>query len=647
MAKKLYIIDGHAHIYAAYYAPMRQQLVSPAGEPTKATYIFTNTLLGLIKNQKPDMLVVAMDSKAPCFRSEIYPKYKAHRPPMPDDLPVQIGHIDKILAAMNIPTFRIDGFEADDLIGTLAKKASKAGIDVYICSKDKDMLQLLDEHVCTFDIKTAKRVDPDSMQMEMKISPSQFVDCLALQGDTADNVPGVPDVGPKTALDWIRKYDSLDNLYDHADEIKGKRGESLRKSREIAFLSKKLVTIDCDAPVDLDCDACAVKEFDKVKLSELFGELGFNRLAAQLGLAKTDETAEPIPDQNFGEPGSAKTVKHDYKLIDTSEKFESFLIDLKKQKLFAIDTETTSINAMRAELVGICFSWQRNKGFYLPVKAPLGLKHLDLNEVREKIEPIMADESVKKIGQNIKYDMLVMQNAQMPMKGIYFDTMVASYCLDAERSHSLDNMAADFLNYHCIPISALIGKGKNQLTFDLVDPETACEYAAEDADITFQLYLYLKNLLEKQPSLKKLFDEVEMPLVSCLTTMEHNGVSLNTALLKKMSGEISKALDVLTDKIYGHAGVVFNIDSPKQLAEILFDRLNLQTIGIGKKSRSTNAAILEQLADQHPIVELVLEYRQLSKLQNTYISKLGLMPRPIICRPFGAPCGDRCSFVSF
>ena len=634
MTKNLYIIDGHAHIYAAYYAPMRQRLTSPAGEPTKATYIFTTALLGLIQRQKPDMLVVAMDSKIPTFRSEIYAEYKANRPPMPDDMPQQINRIEQILDAMNIPMLRLDGFEADDIIGTLAKKAVADGNDVFICSKDKDILQLLDDHISTFNIKTDTAANVTSMVEKMGITPAQFVDALALQGDTSDNVPGVPDVGPKTALDWIRKYGSIENLYRHIDEIKGKRGDNLRRFKDILTLSKTLVTIDCNVPLEIDYDSLSLKEFNEAELAQIFTELGFNRLLSQLGLQSPSpgKPAQPVDlktARDLSRPASTKTVTHDYQLVDTPKKFDGFLVNLKKQKLFALDTETTSIFPCRADLVGINFSWQPRKGFYLPVKAPLGSRYLDLDIVRRKLAPILADENVKKIGQNIKYDMLVLQNARMPVKGVHFDTMVASYCLDPQRgSHSMDAMALDFLNYECIPISALIGKGKNQLTFDMVDTSAACEYAAEDADITFQLYDYLKKRLDKQPSLKKLFEEVEMPLVSVLAAMEYNGVSLDIALLRKMSGELTETLKELTDKIHEHAGSVFNIDSPKQLAEILFDRLGLESIRIGKAGRSTDAAVLEQLTGQHSIIKLILQYRTLSKLKNTYADKLGSLINP-------------------
>ena len=632
MAKSLYIIDGHAHIYAAYYARMRP-LTSPSGEQTKAVYIFTTALIGLIQRQKPDMLAVALDSKEKTFRSEIYAEYKAHRPPMPDDMPAQIDRIEQILKAMNISTLRIDGFEADDIIGTLAKRAATDNIDTYICSKDKDMLQLLDEHTFMYDIKTGNITSPETMKIDMGISPNQFIDCLALQGDTADNVPGVPDVGPKTALSWIQKYGSIDNLYEHIDEIKGKRGDNLKKFKDKAAMSKELVTINCDTPINIDYNDLALKEFNETELSQLFTELGFNRLISQLGLSTNELPEKTTTDnklslQQIGEPASAKTIEHDYQLIDTQEKFDKFLTELKKQKLFAFDTETTSIDAMRADLVGLSFSWQATKAFYLPVKAPLGSNHLDIKMLRRELGPILADKKIKKIGQNIKYDLLVLQNAGLPVKDVHFDTMVASYCLDPSRSHSMDNMAADFLNYECIPITSLIGKGKNQLTFDMVDTAAACEYAAEDADITYQLYIYLNGLLEKEPEIKKLFEEVEMPLVTVLTAMEYNGVSLDTGLLRNMSGQITEELEKLTEQIYEHAGSVFNIDSPKQLAEILFDRLNLTSIRSGKAGRSTDAFVLEQISYQHPIVELILQYRTLSKLKNTYVDKLGLLINP-------------------
>lgn len=641
MAKTLYIIDGHAHIYAAYYAPMKQRLTSPSGEPTKATYIFTTALFGLLDKQKPDMLVVALDSAAPTHRSVVFAEYKAHRPPMPEDMPVQVKRIEQVLEAMRVPSLRMDGYEADDIIGTLARKAAADGIDVFICSRDKDILQLLDGRIRTFDIKTGKVTDSRVMQEEMGIAPGQIVDCLALEGDAVDNVPGVPLIGEKTARELIRTYGDLDNLYAHIDEIKGKRGENLRSSKEQAYMSRGLVTLDCQVPVAIDYEAFAVKEPDREKLAQVFGELGFNRLLTRLtsqdspaeGPADSAPVVEtPLPPalpRDPTKPLSAGTVAHQYTLVDTADRLAGLVGELGKQTLISVDTETTSVNAVRAELVGISLCWQPHRAFYIPVKGPLGSSHLDVATVRRELAPIFADERVKKIGQNIKYDMIVLRNARMPLRGVYFDTMVASYCLDPERmSHAMDNLAMDFLAYECVPIVALIGKGKNQLTFDLVDLAAACDYSAEDADITYQLYLCLKQKLEKEPQLEKLFHEVEMPLVEVLAEMEYNGVSIDTGMLRQMSGELDAAINHVAERIYEQAGTVFNIDSPKQLAEVLFDRLKLVSKQFGKGGRSTDAEVLDQISDQHPIAEMILEYRTLAKLKNTYVDKLPSMIDP-------------------
>ncbi|MBE0535984.1 MAG: DNA polymerase I [Phycisphaerae bacterium] len=623
--KSLYIIDGHAHIYAAYYAPMRP-LTSPSGEPTKATYVFTTAVLGLIERKKPDMLVVAMDSKGPTFRSEISADYKAHRPPMPDELPAQIARIEEILQAMNIPVLRVDGFEADDIIGTLAAQASREGVRTYICSKDKDMLQLIDANTVAYDMKNDAVIDVETLHKNMQVAPAQFIDVLALQGDTVDNVPGVKDVGPKTALQWIQKYGSLESLFEHADEITGKRGDNLRSSKDQIFLSRKLVTINCSAPVDFDPGLFALHTPDKVRLAELFTELGFTRLLGQLAMAKAEA---PTPETVAPAAALKDIVEKEYHLIDTQDAFESFLAELKKQTQFAIDTETTGLDAMRVDLVGLSFAWKPYEAFYLPVKAPLGQKHLDLAAVRQHLAPILADASVKKIGQNIKYDMLILAGAKMPLAGIAFDTMVASYVLDAGRpSHAMDALAKDCLDYEPIPIAALIGTGKNQLTFDMVDTQAAADYAAEDADVTLRLYEYFAPRLNAQPQLKKLFEEVEMPLVSVLARMEQIGVSLDVRVLKSMSHTITAEIEQLTEQIHTLAGGAFNIDSTKQLAEILFDRLGLKSVRMGKTIRSTDAAVLDQLADQHDIIPLILQYRQLVKLKNTYVDKLGQLINP-------------------
>jgi DNA polymerase-1 len=651
----LYIIDGHAHIYAAFYAPMRQKLTSPDGEPTKATYVFTTILLSLLNKKDPKRIAVAMDSKVPSFRTKIYPEYKAHRPPMPDDMPVQIARIEEILQAFGIPILRVDGFEADDIIGTLAKQASKEAMDVYICSKDKDMLQLLGPRVSTYDIKSDKVFGVKELDEKMGVSPEQFVDVLALQGDTSDNIPGVADVGPKTALSWIQKYGSIKDLYDNIDKIGGKRGNSLANSRDQVDLSRELVVINTDVPLDIELSDLKRREPDADKLSEVFTRLGFTRLLSQMGLSAapgkgggggkgsaggsgqlfdSGSGGAGSADSQVGDgdittgPASIKTIKKNYVLVDTDEKFDEFLSQLKTKDLFAFDTETTSVDPSRAQLVGMSFSWERDSGYYLPVKGPMGAQVLSSKTVADKLGPIMADEGVKKIGQNIKYDIIVMHNAGIEVKGVYFDTMVASYCLDSDRRHSMDAMALDFLNYETVKLSSLIGKGKNQLTFDMVDTANAADYAAEDADITFALYEYLSKRLSQEAGIEKLFRELEMPLVAVLAQMEINGVSLDLELLREMSNELSDEVDSLQEQIYSLAGTVFNIDSPKQLAEVLFDELGLESIRNTKTSRSTDAAVLEQLSDEHEIVPLILSYRQLMKLKNTYVDKLGKLIDP-------------------
>ena len=448
-------------------------------------------------------------------------------------------------------------------------------------------------------------------------------------------------MAPRPLPTGLKNTDSLDNLYVHADEIQGKRGENLRKFKEQAYLSKELVIINCAAPVELDEKTFTVCDPDKDKLAAIYKELGFTKLLSSLGVPveegkQKEKPADTIPGGLFAEPGApvsdAVGAKGDYELVDTPQKLKKFVAELKKQDRFAFDTETTSIDAMRADLVGMSFCWAAGKAYYLPVRVPMGQKHLDIAAVRESIGLVLADAKRYKIAQNLKYDYLVLENAQMPValsSGRVFDTMVASYCLHADRSsHSMDAMSKDYLGIEPIPISSLIGKGKNQLTFDRVDTAAACEYAAEDADITWRLYEYLSKRLNAMGEIQQLFETVEMPLVEVLARMEAHGVSLDIALLRKMSNTISETLNELTDKIYALAGQPFNIDSPKQLGEILFDRLGLESVKNKKTQRSTDAGVLDQLKDEHEIVPLLIEYRQIVKLKNTYTDKLGQLINP-------------------
>ena len=626
MTKSFYIIDGHAQIYAAFYAPIGTNLSAPDGEPTKATYIFTTMLLKLLRERKPDMIALTMDAPGPTFRHEMFSDYKAHRPPMPDDLPLQIDRIEEIVTAMRIPILRKNGFEADDLIGTLTKLAHQQDIQVYICSKDKDLEQLIADGVAMYDPKKDLVRDVQVLMEDKGIRPDQVIDVLTLEGDKVDNIPGVPDVGPKTALQWISKYGSLDELLKNKDQIKGKRGDNLRAAAEQLPLTRQLVTINCAVPLDIDLDDLTVQDFDLEQLENLFRKLNFTRLLDQLSTFTAAAGSQPdtllAEEIAVSTPAKTKNTQAQYILVDTTRSFTDFLKQLKKQKIFALDTETTGLNPVSSKLVGLSFAWQDNRAWYLPLMAPMGQQNLDRETTLQKLKPVLVNPQVKKIGQNIKYDLIVLRRAGIDLKGISFDTMVASYILDSSRtSHSLDSLALDYLGHETIKLTELIGKGKNQITFDLVDTAAAADYAAEDADITWRLFEYLDNQL-KDKELRKLFEDVEMPLLEVLAELEYQGIALDVPCLKKMSTQLSTRLDELTAQIHKHAGCSFNLDSPKQLSEVLFDRLGLTPVKKTKTGTSTDQEVLEVLRWQHPIAEAMLEYRQLSKLKNTYVDKL-------------------------
>jgi DNA polymerase-1 len=632
MPQTLYIIDGHAQIFSAYFAPMTGNLTSPSGEPTKATYIFTTMLFKLLKESKPDMLVVTLDAPGATFRNELYDQYKANRPPIPEDLPVQINRIAAVLQAMNIPTFSMEGYEADDLIGTLVKKGAEKGFQIYICSKDKDLEQLIGPQVAMLSLKNGDVTDEAALLEKKGIRPNQVIDVLSLSGDTVDNIPGVPGVGPGIAAQWIQKYESLDNLLAHADEIKGKRGDSLRDSMDVLDLSKKLVTLDCDVPLEIQWDDLGVKPIDEPAVIGVFQELGFQKLLGQLGL---DSDGRPGPGQGGGGEKNDHTSLKCH-LVDTPEKFDSFYRKLQKQECFAIDTETTSLNPIDAELVGISISWKAGEGYYLPVKVPLGQPHLDVDLLQSKLGPLLSDPAIGKSGQNIKYDLNILRCADLPLTGVAFDTMIASFVLDSHRlRHGLDSLALDHLNYETIHLEELLGKGKKRITFDMVEPHMATDYAAEDAEVTWRLTEFYQERMTDGP-LKTLYEEVEMPLLEVLAEMEFHGIALNVPWLKKLNVSMTDQMEKLVADIHKEAGRVFNVDSPKQLGEVLFNELALAPVKKGKTGPSTDQEVLETLAGQHPVPALMLEYRQLSKLKNTYVDKLPKMISPKTGRVHGS-----------
>ena len=622
MPPTLYIVDGLAQIFSAYYAPMGSQFTSPTGEPTKATYIFATIMQKLVKKCQNDWLVVALDSPGKTFRHVLYSEYKANRPEPPDDLPVQIRRCKDLLHAMNITTYSLEGYEADDLIGSLCHFAVKKDIPVRICSKDKDFEQLITENIVMYDIKKDLVYDTTSLFEKKGITPAQVIDTLALIGDASDNVPGCPDVGPKTAQQWIEKYQTLDVLLENQVDIKGKRGDSLRANIDQILLSKQLVTIDLKAPIEInEVDFC-LKEPNIDDLASLYKTLGFTKFLSDLRQASFQLVGDDHP---IAASPALAVERPQTTLVDTEEKLMAFIDLLAKQNIFAFDTETTALNPVAASLVGISFSWEAKKAYYLPVAAPLGQQKLDIDQTITLLTPIMRDRNIKKIGHNIKYDMIIMKGAGIDVAGIYFDTMIASSLVDSARlRHNLNALALELLGYETISIEKLIGKGKKQITFDMVDTDIAGEYGGEDAEVTWRLYEVLSKRIQSG-ALFVLFHEIEMPLVDVLCEMEFNGIALDCQALDKLSHKMALRIETLETEIYDASGTTFNIASPKQLAVVLFETLQLPTGKKGKTGYSTNQEVLESLKWQHRVPLLVLEYRQLAKLKNTYVDKLPSM----------------------
>jgi len=613
MAKRFFIIDGLGQIFRSYYAPFRP-LSSPGGEPTKATYVFTNTLLQLIREQKPDYLAMAMDSaEKEVFRLEIDPEYKANREPPPEDLAPQITRILEIVQAQEIPILSVPGFEADDVLATVCEKLTDEDIEIVMVSTDKYLAQRLAD----------------------RYGPEEAIDIQILTGDSTDNIPGIKGVGPKKAVDLIQKYGSADAVIEHAEELTPAMRKNVQAFADQIEITRQLVTLRKDVPLDFDLEACRFREVNRSALLPIFDHLGFRRLVEQMGEPPepTPQPAAVISEQQtlfdgLTAPPKSTTqppAERQYILVDDEKKFNDFLAKLKKQERFAFDTETTSLNPAWADLCGLSFSWQAGQGYYLPIRG-LG-KCLKWEPVRQALLPVMADAKVKKVGQNIKYDLVVLSHHGLDVAGVDFDTMVASFVLDSSRrSHGMDALAREVLGFDPIPISDLIGKGKNQLHFDSVDVARACEYAAEDADVTWQLYeVFSKQLAGSE--LEPLFNETEMPLVEVLAAMEAEGVKLDTKLLAQMSKQLADRLTELTEQIHKEAGCSFNIDSPKQLAKVLFEDLQLPTIKKTKTGYSTDAETLEALSLQtdHAVPKLVKEYRELIKLKGTYVDTLPQM----------------------
>ena len=622
MTRTLYIIDGHSQIYRAYYAPFRD-LTSPTGEPTRATYVFCAMLLKFLANRTGEGDCVAMAVDGPIKdlkRKDIYSDYKLTRKPAPDDFHPQAKRIIEIVKAMGIPVLAAGGYEADDIMATAAQRFASDDLQVVLISRDKDLDQLVRPNVVLYDPMKDETYDAGAILAKKGYSPDKAVEIQTLMGDATDNIPGVPGVGPKTALKLIDKYGTADEVVAHADEQTPKLAANLRSAVETIDISRKLVTLDRDVPIELDLDAMAFSGIDGPAVAPIFRELGFDRMLEQLG----DSGAPPSGTPTAPPENNATTASDfDYRCIDTPELLDALLRELEGVTRLAFDTETTSVHAMKADLVGISLAWEPGKAFYLPIRGPLGATTLDGDLVRDKLGTLLADPEIEKIGQNLKYDIIVLNNAGYRVTGKFFDTMVAAHVLDSTRmTYKMDALAAEFINHRCIPITDVIGRGKSQVTIDTVPTDMVAVYAAEDADVTLRLADALVEMLTAQPGLAELLADLEMPLLPVLVEMEESGITLDPQALKHMEVDLSKQVDLLHDKIIESAGRTFNPDSPKQLAVVLFEDLGLPVIKKVKTGPSTDSGVLEELASQHELPGIVLEYRKLTKLLSTYVKSL-------------------------
>ena len=613
MKKTLYLIDGTAYIYRAYHA-IRGGLSNSKGMSTGAVFGFTRMLLKLIEEKKPEYVAMVFDAKGKTFRHEMYEKYKANRPPMPDDMAMQIPHIKEITAAFNMPVIEMRGYEADDLIGTLAGMAENEGFSVVMVTGDKDFLQLLTDNIIVWDPMKEKTTDVNALRETFGVEPRQMIEVMGLSGDTADNVPGVPGIGQKTALSLIHHFGDMKTLYERVDEItKKKQHENLVRYREQALLSRELVTINTEVPLSFDTEhfRFGLKKPDNAKLSKLFRELEFRQFQ------------KAFPEKN-------DLSGKNYKAIFTEAELDELISRIEKADIFALDTETTSHHPMKAKLVGLSFSLKADEAFYIPCcHSYLGVpEQLSLETVLEKLKPVLENPKIRKIGQNIKYDWMVLIRHGIKLDGVISDTMVASYLLNpSKRAHNLDRIALDFLNHRKITYEEVAGR-KNAL-FSEVTVEKAFPYACEDADTTFMAHYVLRSMVD-DIGLGNLLEKVEMPLVPVLMKMEMRGICVDRNRLTELSKSFGGQMERLEDEIYGIAGERFNIKSSQQLGHVLFEKLGLPTVKKTKKrtGHSTDAEVLARLAEQHELPALILRHRTLAKLKSTYTDALLKLVNP-------------------
>jgi DNA polymerase-1 len=654
--ERLFLIDAMAIAYRAYYSYIRAPLRNSKGENTSAVFGFLTFLNRILEQEKPDHIAVVFDTAAPTFRHKAYKQYKANRQEMPEDMIPQLGLIKDVVKAYRIPLLELDGYEADDIIGTLAKRAEKEKVDTFLVTPDKDFMQLISDRVKMYRPgrfgDEAEIVGFEGVKEKFGVTPDRVVDVLALIGDKSDNVPGVPGVGEKTAIPLVQEFGTLEKILANVAKIpqKGLR-DKISANKELALLSKMLVTIETNTPIKIDFHELRLGEPDTKKLREYFTALEFRSLLKRLQSEReTDaDTTDEAPSIDVKVYPTIKDDKHTYTAISSEKEFKDFCVRLAKAKEFVFDTETTSTNALECRIVGLSFSLKPREAYYISVDASDQRLHrssssdlfggtpdsapkqhyptLPSRKVFLSLKPVFENPKIKKIGQNAKYDMLALSLCDIWVEGVEFDTMIASYIIRADGQHNLDALAREYLNYSMVSFDDLTGTGKNRKDIRDVPFEEIANYSAEDADMTFRLYKVLSEKLEKE-KMMTLCSEVEFPLSSVLARMEKTGVAIDATYLAGMSKELERNLDKLIKDIYKLAGDEFNINSTQQLSEVLFTNLKLTPVRKTKTGFSTDVGVLEVLRNEHPIIEKLLEYRQLSKLKSTYVDALPKLTNP-------------------
>ncbi len=618
------LVDGSSYLYRAFHAMSQADLRNAHGHPTGAIYGVINMLRKLLQQYQPQHIAVVFDAKGKTFRHELYPDYKATRPPMPDELREQIQAIHEIIQAMGLPLLMIDHVEADDVIGTLADQAAQRQMDTLISTGDKDMAQLVNDHVTLINTMTDTRTDRAAVIEKYGVPPERIIDYLALMGDKSDNIPGVPGVGPKTATKLLQQYGSLEGVITHADEIKGKLGERLRAARDTLPLSYQLATIKRDVALDTSPDALIRQPADTERLRELYQQFEFKNwlreLPPQTEHAPSLQDCDPV---NSSEPSRQPR----YDTILTMAQLQDWLSQFPQAELIAFDTETTSLNYLEARVVGLSFCIEPGHAAYLPLAHdyPDAPAQLELTKVLALLKPLLEDPNIAKVGQNLKYDRHVLLNHGIDLQGIVHDTMLQSYVLDSTATrHDMDSLAEKYLGLQTTHFEDIAGKGKKQLTFNQIALDTATHYAAQDADITLQLHQTLWPRLQAEPSLQQVYQQIEMPLLPVLNTLERNGVNIDIFKLQQHSDELAQQLHQLEQQAWSLAGEAFNLSSPKQLGAILYDKLQLPVLKKTPKGQpSTAESVLQELADEgYELPQIIMQHRSLSKLKSTYTDRL-------------------------